>query len=260
MLEFVNGKLWTKLENLGEDAVAERFRRVFTSVRNHSRRGASFARVVQQVNRIDFGDETDVIALSEIYESLRKRVAADSAGYAGEFYTQRHIIRAMVEVVRPQIGEKVYDPCFGTAGFTARDSGKSLTQRFVLNLPLIGAPENRENKLLLAMLSNRERLIRYLLMLLAGPEFALRDLQQSGTGGKWKNAHFAGGFGLPLLEPLLRTLSDDPARLADVERLVRDLESSDEGAALLPEEFAQVWSAIRSVRRAILKEANDVVS
>jgi hypothetical protein len=44
-------------------------------------------------------------------------VAADSAGYAGEFYTQRHIIRAMVEVVRPKLGEKVYDPCFGTAGF-----------------------------------------------------------------------------------------------------------------------------------------------
>ena len=73
-------------------------------------------------------------------------------------------------------------------------------------------------------------------------------------------AHFAGGFGLPLLEPLLRTLSDDPARLADVERLVLDLESSDEGAALLPEDFVEVWSAIRSVRGAMSKEASGVVS
>jgi type I restriction enzyme M protein len=38
-------------------------------------------------------------------------------GYAGEFYTQRHIIRAMVEVVRPKPEDRVYDPCFGTAGF-----------------------------------------------------------------------------------------------------------------------------------------------
>jgi len=117
LLEFVNGKLWTKLEDLGEDAVAQRFARIFSSVRNYCRRGSSFARVVSQVNRLHFSDETDVIVLSELYEGLLKDVAADSAGYAGEFYTQRHIIRAMVEVVRPKLGEKVYDPCFGTAGF-----------------------------------------------------------------------------------------------------------------------------------------------
>jgi type I restriction enzyme M protein len=128
MLEFVDGKLWHYLQNFGttketsqfaNDPVAERFRRIFTTVRNHSRRGASFARTVQQVNRLHFSDETDVIVLSEIYEDLLKRVASDSAGYAGEFYTQRHIIRAMVEVVQPKIGDRIYDPCFGTAGFLA---------------------------------------------------------------------------------------------------------------------------------------------
>jgi type I restriction enzyme M protein len=126
MLAFVDGKLWHHLQNFGltkhtrrfaADPVAERFRRIFSSVRNHSRKGVSFARVVQQVNRLHFSDETNVIVLSEIYEDLLKRVASDSAGYAGEFYTQRHIIRAMVEVVQPKIGDRVYDPCFGTAGF-----------------------------------------------------------------------------------------------------------------------------------------------
>ncbi len=131
MLEFVDGKLWHYLQNFGttpetkqfaNDPIAERFRRIFSTVRNHSRRGASFARVVQQVNRLHFSDETDVIVLSEIYEDLLKRVASDSAGYAGEFYTQRHIIRAMVAVVEPKIGERVYDPCFGTAGFLAESA------------------------------------------------------------------------------------------------------------------------------------------
>jgi len=122
MLEFVNGKLWKKLLNLGSDAIAERFRRIFSTVRNYSRRGTNFARVVQQVNRLHFGDQTDVIVLSEIYEGLLKDVAADSAGYAGEFYTQRHIIRAMVEVVRPAINDRIYDPCFGTAGFLAESA------------------------------------------------------------------------------------------------------------------------------------------
>ncbi|HLP44588.1 MAG TPA: N-6 DNA methylase, partial [Candidatus Kapabacteria bacterium] len=122
MLKFVNGALWNKLLNLGNDSLAERFRRIFENVRNHSRRGASFAKVVQQVNRLHFSDETDVIVLSEIYEGLLKDVAADSAGYAGEFYTQRHIIRTMVEVVQPKLGEKIYDPCFGTAGFLAESA------------------------------------------------------------------------------------------------------------------------------------------
>lgn len=123
MLEFVNGKFWTKLtspdprKGLGDDTLAQRFRRIFANVRNYCRRGVSFARVVQQVDKLRFSSETDVIVLSEIYEDLLKRVAADSAGYAGEFYTQRHIIRAMVEVVRPRAGRRVYDPCFGTAGF-----------------------------------------------------------------------------------------------------------------------------------------------
>ncbi len=123
MLEFVDGKLWIKLtspdpeKGMGEDLLAQRFRRIFDNVRNYCRRGASFARVVQQVDKLHFSDDTDVHVLSEIYEDLLKRVAADSAGYAGEFYTQRHIIRAMVEVVKPRMGDRVYDPCFGTAGF-----------------------------------------------------------------------------------------------------------------------------------------------
>lgn len=123
MLEFVDGKLWIKLtspdaaKGLGNDVLAQRFRRIFDNVRNYSRRGVSFAKVVQQVDKLHFSSETDVIVLSEIYEDLLKRVAADSAGYAGEFYTQRHIIRTMVQVVQPQPGERVYDPCFGTAGF-----------------------------------------------------------------------------------------------------------------------------------------------
>jgi len=123
MLEFVDGKLWIKLtspdpkKGLGNDPLAQRFQRIFDNVRNYCRRGVSFARVVQQVDKLHFSSETDVIVLSQIYEDLLKRVAADSAGYAGEFYTQRHIIRAMVEVVHPLAGERVYDPCFGTAGF-----------------------------------------------------------------------------------------------------------------------------------------------
>jgi len=117
MLKFVNDKVWPKLLSLGTDPVAQRFQRIFSTVRNYCRRGVIFAKVVDQVNKLHFSDRTDVMILSELYESLLKQVAADSPGYAGEFYSPRHIIRAMVRVVRPRIGDRIYDPCFGSAGF-----------------------------------------------------------------------------------------------------------------------------------------------
>ena len=116
MLEFVNGKLWPHLCNLENGPVSQRMRRVFSTIKNHQSRGASFAKVVIQVNKLHFSEKTDVDVLSEIYERLLKDVA-QVAGYAGEFYTPRHIIDAMVKVVKPQLGDRVYDPCFGSAGF-----------------------------------------------------------------------------------------------------------------------------------------------
>lgn len=117
LLTFVDGRLWPALRQLGTDPVGQQLNRIFGTVRNHCRTGTSLAKVVNQVNRLDFKQAADIIVLSEIYEGLLKDVAADSAGYAGEFYTQRHIIEAMVKVTRPRLGERVYDPCFGTAGF-----------------------------------------------------------------------------------------------------------------------------------------------
>lgn len=114
-LAFVNGKLWPALTNLNNGPIGVRFNRIFSAIKNHQSRGASFARVVAQVDRLHFSDRTDVVVLSEIYERLLKDVAQVS-GYAGEFYTARHIIRAMVQVVRPTIADRVYDPCFGSAG------------------------------------------------------------------------------------------------------------------------------------------------
>lgn len=116
MLGFVDKELWPHLRGLHDGPIAERLSRIFSTIKNHQTRGASFARVVTQVNKLHFSEKTDVDVLSEIYERLLKDVAS-VAGYAGEFYTPRHIIAAMVQVVRPRLGERVYDPCFGSGGF-----------------------------------------------------------------------------------------------------------------------------------------------
>jgi hypothetical protein len=136
---------------------------------------------------------------------------------------------------------------FFAVNLTAREKNRKLSQEFVLKLPLFGAPEDRDARLLLAMLSNRERLLRYLFMLLNGA--GLDSLgTMNGTGRSWGGWDTPGPFGLPLLEPLLRAIAEDPARLDHVERLVSDLERTDEGKQLLPEELVIVWTAIRAAR------------
>jgi type I restriction enzyme M protein len=116
MIGFVDKELWPHLRGLHDGPIAARLSRIFSTIKNHQTRGASFARVVTQVDKLHFSEKTDVDVLSEIYERLLKDVAS-VAGYAGEFYTPRHIIAAMVQVVKPRLGERVYDPCFGSGGF-----------------------------------------------------------------------------------------------------------------------------------------------
>jgi len=58
-------------------------------------------------------------AFEEVENRRAEEAEFEGRTYKRRFFTQRHIIRAMVDVVRPKLGERVYDPCFGTAGFLA---------------------------------------------------------------------------------------------------------------------------------------------
>ena len=75
---------------------------------------AVLKRVVEIIDTIDFSSlDTDV--KGDLYESLLSSI--ESAGELGAFLTPRHIIRAIVEMVNPKIGETILDPACGTAGF-----------------------------------------------------------------------------------------------------------------------------------------------
>lgn len=72
--------------------------------------------VINKVNKIHFTASEEIHTLSHLYESMLKEMR-DSAGDSGEFYTPRSVIRFMVEVTDPQLGEAVLDPACGTGGF-----------------------------------------------------------------------------------------------------------------------------------------------
>ena len=62
---------------------------------------------------------THVFTLSQVYEGLLLKMG-EKGNDGGQFFTPREIIRAMVRVVDPQIGETIYDPGCGTGGFLAQ--------------------------------------------------------------------------------------------------------------------------------------------
>lgn len=89
---------------------------VFRGTINRMINGYLLRDVIGKINDIHFNASEEIHTLSHLYESMLKEMR-DSAGDSGEFYTPRPVVRFMVEVVNPQLGETVYDPACGTGGF-----------------------------------------------------------------------------------------------------------------------------------------------
>ena len=81
----------------------------------------NFLDVLDKVHEIsnEAVDDTHVFALSQIYEGLLLKMG-EKGNDGGQFFTPRQVIRAMVRVTDPKIGETIYDPGCGTGGFLAQ--------------------------------------------------------------------------------------------------------------------------------------------
>lgn len=89
---------------------------VFKGTINRMINGYLLRDVINKVNAIHFTSSDEIHTLSHLYESMLKEMR-DAAGDAGEFYTPRAVVRFMVEVLDPKLGETILDPACGTGGF-----------------------------------------------------------------------------------------------------------------------------------------------
>jgi type I restriction enzyme M protein len=89
---------------------------IFKGVVNRMESGFLLREVINRVNGIHFSSSEEIHTLSHLYESMLKEMR-DAAGDSGEFYTPRPLVRFMVEVTNPRLGETVLDPACGTGGF-----------------------------------------------------------------------------------------------------------------------------------------------
>ena len=89
---------------------------VFRGVQNRMVSGYLLRDVMNNLNDIHFTASEELHTLGALYESMR-RETRDAAGDSGEFYTPRAVVRLMVAVTDPRLGETVLDPASGTGGF-----------------------------------------------------------------------------------------------------------------------------------------------
>jgi len=89
---------------------------VFTGVTNRMLSGYLLREVLNKVNEIHFTSRDEIYTLGLLYESMLKEMR-DAAGDSGEFYTPRALVKFIVSVVDPRLGETVLDPAAGTGGF-----------------------------------------------------------------------------------------------------------------------------------------------
>ncbi len=123
---FVNEELLPHLKVLRERPGATPRQKVVSEIMSGVERTRidterNFRDILDKVHEIsnERVDETHVFTLSQVYEGLLLKMG-EKGNDGGQFFTPREIIRAMVRVVDPRIGETVYDPGCGTGGFLAQ--------------------------------------------------------------------------------------------------------------------------------------------
>ena len=119
LMRFIHGELLPHLASLSGSPEREVIAGVFND-RNVIVCGSPYnlKDVLDIVDGIDFTNPDDIHTVSHVYEDLLKKLGQENR-LAGEFYTPRPVIRFIVQVIAPQIGETVYDPACGTCGFLA---------------------------------------------------------------------------------------------------------------------------------------------
>lgn len=124
----------------------------------------------------------------------------------------------------------------------ATEGDRSTSSRFVLNLPLIGAPEGRNPEILRSLLKDKRELLRFLLLVLSDSSDRTEgvgiDVERVGVAlGSERSAP---ELAFPLFESLVKALDRSPEKLDQIDRLIRDL--GEAAPSLLPDGFEQVWA------------------
>jgi type I restriction enzyme M protein len=119
--DFVGGKLFPYLQSFkqkasGPNTIEYKIGEIFGEIKNKIQSGYNLREIIDHIDQLRFRSQTEKHELSHLYEAKIKNMG-NAGRNGGEYYTPRPLIRAIVKVVKPQIGEQIYDGACGSAGF-----------------------------------------------------------------------------------------------------------------------------------------------
>ena len=119
--DFVNQKLFPYLQGFkqkasGPGTIEYKIGEIFGEIKNKISSGYNLREIIDHIDELRFRSQTEKHELSALYEEKIKRMG-NAGRNGGEYYTPRPLIRAMVQVVQPKIGDRIYDGACGSAGF-----------------------------------------------------------------------------------------------------------------------------------------------
>jgi hypothetical protein len=119
--DFVDKKLFPYLRGFkqkaeGPGTIEYQIGEIFGEIQNNIRSGYNLREIIDHIDELRFRSQNEKHELSHLYEAKIKNMG-NAGRNGGEYYTPRPPIRAMVQVVRPEIGQRIYDGACGSAGF-----------------------------------------------------------------------------------------------------------------------------------------------
>ncbi|WP_341861805.1 N-6 DNA methylase [Gymnodinialimonas sp. 57CJ19] len=120
LVDFVNNDLMAYLRGFSSatdpNSIQSKIGQIFGEVRNKFGNGYMLRDALDKIDELNFGTQDQKSELSDLYETRIKNMG-NAGRNGGQYYTPRPLIRAMIQVVQPQLGETIYDGAAGSAGF-----------------------------------------------------------------------------------------------------------------------------------------------
>jgi type I restriction enzyme M protein len=121
LIHFVNGQLFPYLQGFkqkasGPNTVEYKIGEIFGEIKNRIQSGYNLREAIDHIDELRFASQNEKHELSHLYEAKIKNMG-NAGRNGGEYYTPRPLIRAIVHVTAPMLGETICDPAVGSAGF-----------------------------------------------------------------------------------------------------------------------------------------------
>ena len=119
--DFVNIKLFPYLKKFKKDAesadtIEYKIGEIFSELKNRIQSGYNLREVINRIDELRFRTHAEKHEMSHLYEDKIKNMG-NAGRNGGEYYTPRPLIKTIIKVVAPEIGQKIYDGAVGSAGF-----------------------------------------------------------------------------------------------------------------------------------------------